>query len=242
MRILITNDDSVSSAVLIPLVRWAMKLGDVTVCVPRFEQSAKSHAIELRRAFEVKKIDLVDGADCYTVDSTPADCVRYAVLGLNKEYDLVISGINKGYNMGQDIIYSGTVSAVMEGAYLGIKGVAVSTDVDTFTEAMAKLDEVYEYFKERRLFDLNMVYNVNIPPQAEGILVTRQGGAFYTDSFEPIGNDMYQPTGRCVYEDTGDDSIDTNAVMHGHISVTPLALNRTEMTVFEKLNSLTKGV
>ncbi len=235
MRILITNDDSVSSPVLIPLIRWAMKHGEVTVCVPKYEQSAMSHAIQLRKAFEVKKVDLVDGADCYTVDSTPADCVRFGHLGLERDYDLVISGINKGYNMGQDIIYSGTVAAVMEGAYLGINGLSLSTDVDCFNEAMAHLDEVWEYITNRQLYSKHVLYNVNIPPASHGIKVCSQGGAFYTDRFVPIGDDMYQPTGYCVFEDSDDESIDTIAVMHGYISVTPLSLDRTERMIFEEI-------
>ena len=235
MRILITNDDSVSSAVLIPLIKWAMQKGEVTVCVPKVEQSAMSHAIQLRKAFEVKRVDLVEGAECYTVNSTPADCVRFGVLGLEREYDLIISGINKGYNMGQDIIYSGTVSAVVEGAYLGFDGLSLSTDVDCFDEAMAKLDEVWEYIENKKLYSMHKLYNVNIPPKSKGIKACRQGEAFYTDKFLPIGEDMYQPTGYCVFEDSDDESIDTVAVMHGYISVTPLQLDRTESEVLKKM-------
>ncbi len=235
MRILITNDDSVSSPVLVPLIKWAMTKGEVTVCVPKYEQSAMSHAIQLRKAFEVKRIELVDGAECYTVDSTPADCVRFGHLGLERDYDLVISGINKGYNMGQDIIYSGTVAAVMEAAYLGMRGLSLSTDVDCFDEAMAHLDEVWEYIAEKELYSKHILYNVNIPSKAKGIKACCQGGAFYTDRFLPIGDDMYKPTGYCVFEDSLDESIDTVAVMHGYISITPLSLDRTERKIFDMM-------
>ncbi|MGN1155155.1 MAG: 5'/3'-nucleotidase SurE, partial [Agathobacter sp.] len=90
MRILITNDDSISSPVLLPLIQWARKLGEVTTVVPKYEQSGKSHSIELRHPFEVQKVELAPGIEAYTVDSAPADCVRYAVLGLKMEFDLVI--------------------------------------------------------------------------------------------------------------------------------------------------------
>lgn len=238
MRILITNDDSISSSVLKPLAEWATKLGDVTVVVPKVEQSAMSHAIQLRHPIEIEKVDLCDGVLAYTVDSTPADCVRFAFLGLNQEFDLVISGINRGYNMGQDIIYSGTVSAVMESAYLGVKAVALSTDINTFDEAMSKLDNVLNFFKRHKLFDKHISYNVNIPPHADKILFTRQGGAFYTDRYELIGDNMYRPVGQCVYEKSDDFSVDTNVVMHGIISVTPLSLDRTEEKVYKELTSL----
>ena len=99
MRILITNDDSISSSVLPRFVKWAMGLGEVTVVVPKHEQSGKSQAIDFRNAVEVKRVDLVEGCEAYTVDSTPADCVRFAVTGLKREYDVVFSGINCGYNL-----------------------------------------------------------------------------------------------------------------------------------------------
>ena len=86
MRILIVNDDSISSPVLLPLAQWARRLGQVTVIVPKFEQSGKSHGIELHKAFEVMPVELAPGIEAYTVDSTPADCVRYGVLGMHREF------------------------------------------------------------------------------------------------------------------------------------------------------------
>lgn len=235
MRILITNDDSISSEVLKPLAQWATKLGEVTVVVPKVEQSAMSHAIQLRRAIEVKKVDLLPNVEAYTVDSTPADCVRFAKLGLNREFDLVISGINKGYNMGQDIIYSGTISAVMEAAYFGINSLALSSDYNTYVEAAEKLDVVWDYITAHRLFEKHIAYNVNIPINAKEIVFAKQGGPFYIDRYESIGGDLYQPVGLCIYEDCDDMSIDTNAVMHNLISITPLSLDRTDIKVYNKL-------
>ena len=120
MRILVTNDDSISAKQLLPLVRWCQKLGDVTVIVPKYEQSGKSQGIELHKPFEVKQVDLAPDIKAYTVDSTPADCIRFAVFGLKQTYDLVISGINRGFNMGGDIMYSGTAGAVFEAVSPGV--------------------------------------------------------------------------------------------------------------------------
>ena len=114
MRILITNDDGMHASQLIPLIKWAQKLGDVTVAVPKFEQSGKSHGIEIHKDFEAKQVELEPGISVWAVDSTPADCVRFAVLGQKMAFDLVLSGVNRGYNIGTDIMYSGTVSAVEE--------------------------------------------------------------------------------------------------------------------------------
>ena len=97
MKILITNDDSISSEVLLPLARWAKQLGEVTVVVPKYEQSGKSHCIEIRKAFEVKQVPFADpDIKAYTVDSSPADCVRFALEGMQTTFDFVISGINRG--------------------------------------------------------------------------------------------------------------------------------------------------
>ena len=152
MRILITNDDSVTASQLLPLIRFCQTLGDVTVVVPKVEQSGKSHAIDFTRPIEIKKVQLEEGVFAYSMDSTPADCVRYAVLGLKQKFDIVISGINRGFNLGKDIVYSGTVGAIFEGARLGIKGVALSTDPKSFDVALNYLDNLREFFIKHDLF------------------------------------------------------------------------------------------
>jgi len=241
MRILITNDDSISSSVLLPLAQWAQKLGEVTVIVPKYEQSGKSHGIEIHKPFEVLKIEnFAPGIEAYTVDSTPADCVRFALFGLKKQFDLVISGINRGLNIGRDIIYSGTVGAVLESAYQGIPySVAVSTDPATFDDALANLDAVYNFFIEHKLFEKNNIYNVNFPIGGTKIRITRQGGPYFGDDFHPQENNMYLPVGQSIFEASDDPDIDTDAVLiHKYISVTPLEIDRTNKAVFEELSVL----
>ena len=127
MRILITNDDGVGAAQLVPLIKWCQKLGDVTTFVPKFEQSGKSHGFEIHKPFEAKQVELEPGLTVWAVDSTPADCVRFAILGLKLQFDLVISGINRGFNIGADQIYSGTVGAACEEIALGVPAIALST-------------------------------------------------------------------------------------------------------------------
>ena len=104
MRILIVNDDGMQAAQLPNLIRWARKLGDVTTFVPKFEQSGKSHSFTLNRDIEAKQVQLAEDITIWSVDSTPADCVRFAVLAKKLEFDLVISGVNRGFNMGADIM------------------------------------------------------------------------------------------------------------------------------------------
>ena len=239
MRILITNDDSISSSVLPRFVKWAMGLGEVTVVVPKHEQSGKSQAIDFRNAVEVKRVDLVDGCEAYTVDSTPADCVRFAVTGLKREYDVVFSGINCGYNIGDDIAYSGTIGAIFEASRLGLKAIAFSTGFDTFDYAMSEIDKVYSFINENRLLDKVDLLNVNFPlRKSRGISITRQGGMFFSDDFVDCGNDMYKQVGEPVDDGCRDISIDIPAIREGYVSISPLTSCKTDLVGFEKLKNM----
>ena len=238
MRILITNDDGIAGEGLQVLSRWAQQHGTVEVFAPKVEQSAKSHSIEIHRPFEAKPVAFLPGVEAWAVDSSPADCVRFAVLGLGRSYDLVLSGVNRGLNIGRDIIYSGTVSAVAEAAYLGMKAIAFSTEPQTFADAEAHLEELWDFLQKNRMLEGHCFYNVNFPLAPRGIRVTRQGGPYFSDCFHPIGDDLYRPVGGSIYVDHHDYSIDTDATLHGYISVTPLTLDRTEREVFERFRAL----
>ncbi len=240
MRILITNDDGVQAPQLVNLIKWCRKLGDVTVFVPKFEQSGKSHSFEIKRPFEVKQVELEEGVHVWTVDSTPADCVRIAVLGMKMEFDLVVSGINRGLNLGADMMYSGTVGAASEAVNLGMKAIALSTPPGYYDRAVEQLDRVFDFVFDHKLLDLNPVYNINIPENPVGIRITRQGGPYYSDKFPAIGNDLYKPTGYSVWADRGDDTLDTDATFHGYITVTPLTIDKTNHEVFNKLKYLSE--
>lgn len=236
MRILIANDDGLHASQLVPLIKWAKKLGQVTVFVPKVEQSGKSHSFQIRNPFEVKQVELEPGVTVWSVDSTPADCVRMAVLGMKMEFDLVISGVNRGLNIGADIMYSGTVAAASEGVNLGMLGLALSTTPGNYDHATEALDEVWEYIQSRDLYKFNRLYNVNIPACHKGIRITRQGGPYYSDDFPAIGNDLHQPMGKPIWVDSHDDTLDTDATLHGYITVTPLTIDRTNISVFQELN------
>lgn len=241
MRILITNDDGVNNLGIRVLAEWAKKLGEVTVVAPKVEQSAKSHAIDFVRPIEVKQVPFIDGVTAYSVDSTPADCVRFGILGLKKEYDLVFSGINKGVNVGADVVYSGTIGAVFEAAKLGVKAIAFSSFPEEQEEAAKQLDKVYAYILKNRLLDENRIYNINLPSNAKGIRVTCQGTSYFSDGFVKIEGeeDMYAQVGEPIPDDNPDDlDRDTVAIHKGYISVTPLMETRTNMEVFEKFRGL----
>ena len=235
MRILVTNDDGIESVGLKILVEWAKKLGDVTVCAPKTEQSAKSHSLEIRNSFEITKVDLFDGVESYMVDSTPADCVRWGIVGLHRTYDLVLSGINKGFNLGNDTLYSGTLAAASEAVANGHKAVALSTYYYSFEGVEKGLDTVKEYFDKNKLLDLCPLYNVNIPFDKKGIKITRKGLFYYHDVFIADGENMYKQYTDFKYELTDDLGIDYNAVMSDFISISPFNIDKTDYNTLNKL-------
>ncbi len=239
MRILITNDDGIDALGIRLLATWAKKLGDVTVIAPQREQSAKSHAIDLINPIEVRKLDFLDGVTAYSMDSTPADCIRFAMLGLKEKFDLVLSGINIGINVGIDLVYSGTIGAAFETARYGIPSVAISAFPNGVESAIKYLDEVYGYFLHNGLFQENLIYNVNIPIEAKGIRMTYEGSAYYADEFVRVDEtSTYKIKGEPKKDEFPSDlNRDTVAIHEGYITVTPLLASRTNMEVFRKFQT-----
>lgn len=239
MRILIVNDDGVLAPGILHLAKWARKYGEVTVAAPKTEQSGKSHAIDFIEPFEVKRVDFFEDIEAYSVDSTPADCTRFGIVGLGREYDLVLSGINYGVNMSGDIVYSGTVGAIFEAEHLGHRAIALSIAKGEPLPPHPVLDSLLEYVLNNRLFDYSMLYNVNIPTAPRGIKITRQGSAYFKDEFYKLDGDMYMQRGYPIAEKDADNEIyDTVAFLHGYVSVTPMTIERTKVQAFEELKEI----
>ena len=235
MKILITNDDSVNASQLVPLVKWCQMHGEVTVVVPKIEQSGKSHSIEIRNPFEIRQVELEPGLSVWTVDSSPADCVRFAVSGLKQRYDLCISGINRGYNLGYDIMYSGTFAAACEAAHKGMKAIALSTSIKYYDRCVSHMDEIFRFLEQNRLLEIGNLYNINIPVEPKGFRITKQGGASFCEEFLPLENNLYAPGGCPLKSDGSDILRDTDATALGYISVTPMLIERTNLDVFQAL-------
>ena len=234
MRILITNDDGIYAEGIAFLAEWAKGLGEVTVVAPKFEQSGMSHAIQFVNPIEIKQVPFMEGVEAWQMDSTPADCVRFGVLGLKKEYDLILSGINRGVNVGVDLVYSGTVAAIFEAARLGICGIAFSTFPDSQEFASQYFADVYKFITDRGLFEKNLVYNVNIPDEVKGMHLTYQGSQYFSDEFKKCEGDMYIQVGHKVDDVCPDDlKRDTVAIHKGYISITPLLAMRTNYEVVD---------
>ncbi len=242
MKILLTNDDGIHGEGLYVLANFARKLGEVTVFAPKNEQSAKSHAIEIHRPFKVTKEDFLPGIDAYSVESTPADCLRFATLGAGLSFDLVLSGVNKGLNLGNDIVYSATCGAVFEASYCHMPAIALSTVHTTFDAAKRNLDEIFMFVLQNNLLSHNDLYNINIPLSPRGILITRQGGPHFRDHFECLGNNLFLATGNPAPTQFEDLSYDIQAVHNGYISITPLTVSRTNEAAYLKLTFLNQNL
>ncbi len=234
MKILVTNDDGIHSEGLKILVEWAKTLGEVVVSAPTVQQSAKSHAIDIHDPIEVHQVPYMEGVTAYSVNSTPVDCVRFATLGLKTTYDLVLSGVNRGFNMGEDILYSGTCGCIFEAELRGIKAVAFSTDPHSFASAQQNLQKAWDFIQNNNLFAYSNLYNVNIPLDAKEVVLTKQGFAYFTDSFDKLDDTHYMQNGYCIHVNKGDLTVDTDATISGYVSVTPLSTRRDNVNAFEQ--------
>ena len=241
MRFLIVNDDGIGADGIKLLAKWALTHGEVTVIAPKEEQSGKSHAIDFINPIEIKRVDFLEGVEAWAMASTPADCVRFGTVGLRIHYDLVLSGINRGTNMGGDIIYSGTMGAIFEAGNQHHRGIAFSTTPDNLEGATEYLEQAYNFIIENNLFDYSDLYNVNIPETVKGIKITKPGNAFFSDSFFKVDENNYTQHGEMIADNNPDDlDRDSIAFSNGYISVTPMTKERTDLVAFEKLKTLFK--
>ena len=238
MRLLISNDDGILARGLECLERAARPLGDVWVVAPDREQSATSHSLTLHHPLRPVQL----GDQRWQVDGTPTDCVMVAISALLPERpDFVLSGINHGPNMGEDVLYSGTVAAAMEGLALGVPSIAVSfagrvlrADDRLLEDHVSTLTRLLDHLTKLPAFPADTLFNVNIPavPAADvkGVKLTRLGRRVFSDSLtkmkDPWGREILWIGGGSVAWSGSDDS-DFRAVQDGYVSVTPLHLDLT---------------
>lgn len=248
MNILISNDDGVLAQGLGILAEACSTLGKVTVVAPDREQSGTSHSLTLHRPLRATR--RTDGA--YQVDGTPTDCVLLALGALMPDKpDFVISGVNHGPNMGEDVLYSGTVAAAMEGLAAGIPSVAVSFgsfDLEHLESYRSRLQRLLADVLAVSEFPKETLLNVNLPPmpaeQVKGVKVTHLGSRVFHEEIarmkDPWGRDIYWIGGGHVTWSGGADS-DFQAVRDGYISVTPLHVDMTNYRLLDEVRSWTLG-
>jgi 5'-nucleotidase len=244
--ILVTNDDGVYSEGLKKLADAHRSVGDVVVVAPDREQSAASHALTLNRPLRLLELE----KNLWSVDGTPVDCVNLAVLYLlrDRRPDVVVSGINFGPNLGDDVTYSGTISAAFEGALLGIPSIAFSALIgegfsfDESARYAARLTEIVLASRPRT----DVVLNVNFPlPPVRGVRVTRLGKRVYTEGVI----ERKDPRGRSYFWIGGDAPIwekeegtDFTAIDDGCISITPLRMDLTDRASLERLQTMAEAL
>jgi 5'-nucleotidase len=240
--ILVTNDDGVQSPGIHVLAEALRSLGDVTIVAPHTESSAIGHALTLARPLRLEQI-----ADrVYTVDGTPTDCVNLAISSVFRgKPDLIVSGINKGYNVGDDVTYSGTVAGALEGALLGVASIAVSLqrtrEPFDFTRAAAAAATVAVSVLQHGL-PARTLLNVNVPRVVtHGFRVTTQARRNHVtkvaESIDPRDRPYYWiEEGESAWE--ADEKSDYHAVKAGWISITPLHPDLTNYSALEFVEKL----
>lgn len=240
-RILVTNDDGVFSEGIKLLASSLSEVAQVVVVAPDREQSASGHSLTLHRPLRMQRIE----TDVYSVDGTPTDCVNLGVLWLLKDRppDLVVSGINFGVNMGDDVTYSGTVSATFEGTLLGIPSVAFSQEVGehfSFESAAAFARRFIETLLSEPL-PSDLLLNVNIPAgPIRGVRFTRLGKRRYqqvvVEKTDPRGRNYFWIAGTPRWQEEA--GTDHAAISSGQVSITPLHLDLTDYRGLESLPAL----
>ena len=242
LRILVTNDDGYLAVGLKVLAAAARSLGEVTVVAPDREQSAASHSLTLHNPLRARPTN--DGG--WMVDGTPTDCVMIAVSELlDNRPDVVLSGINHGPNMGEDVLYSGTVSAAMEATVLGIPAIAFSYNGDLMDQMEAwegPVSRLLLSMLDEGTFPENTLLSVNLPAVAPdqvcGVRVTSLGRRRYSDSItralDPSGREYFW-IGGGFSEWSGNPDSDFRAVEEGFVSVTPLHLDLTNYRLLEEI-------
>lgn len=245
MRILVTNDDGIDSEGLLALKRALSSVGEVVVIAPNRNWSASGHTKTLDKPLRVATVTLPDGDMAYASDGAPSDCVALGMLGLAGERpSLVVSGINKGANLGGDITYSGTVAAAMESTVSGVPAIAVSLTsfVDWHFEAAAAFAAKLAERVLKEGMEPDVLLNVNVPNlqshEIKGVRVTRLGKRVYNDKLierqDPFGRNYYwiggeEPGGE------GAEGTDMWATANGYISITPIHLDLTHHPTIQKL-------
>ncbi len=250
MKILIANDDGIDSEGIYHLAKKLKDIGKVYVVAPDKEQSASGHSITMHRPLRLKKINFFDtDIDAWWVSGTPADCIKLGIETIIKEKpDLIVSGINKGANLGTDILYSGTVSAAIEGAILGIPSIAFSYASHHSFDFMLAADIAKNICVQiiKNPMPYKTILNVNIPccssNNIKGIKVCKLGTREYRNNYEerkdPRNNIYYWLAGELIDTTHNDSDTDIFAISKNYVSITPIHIDLTDYELINKLNNL----
>ncbi len=236
MRILIVNDDGIYSPGILALAQVASEFGDVIIVAPDMERSSTGHAVTHSRPLSYRRTAIA-GFDAFRVDGTPADCVAVGSSILNKA-DVVLSGVNLGYNLGNSMWHSGTLAGAKQAALMGSRGIALSAPSSTVDVDFEPLKPHFARTLQLLLPDVGLpLVNVNFPLAPRGSLWTRQSVRHYDGQVVPVKD----PMGRQLYwftvvpmEET-EEGTDRWAIERGLISITPLRLDLTDGPALQRM-------
>jgi len=246
MKILLTNDDGIYSEGIQILKKQLDNIGEVTVIAPDRERSTIGHAMTLRKPLKMRKVKINGNFWGYSLDGTPADCVIIGILEImkNEKIDLIVSGINRGPNLGDDIFYSGTVSAAVEGAMRNVPSLAVSIAgfEDFKFKSAALFTKKIASNLMKNILPSNLVLNINFPnidyEEIKGVEITRHGKRVYQDEVKII----HDPQGTIHYwlggelpEGNIEPDTDFEAISKNEVSITPLSLDLTNYQMMPKI-------
>jgi len=246
--ILVTNDDGVSAKGIRSLQQVMQQFGEVVVIAPDSPQSGMGHAITINHPLRIKKTDLFNGAKGYSCSGTPVDCVKLGVYEvMHRKPDLVVSGINHGANTSSNVLYSGTMSAAVEGAMEGIPSIGFSLcnfdgDAD-FSASMKVVEQVVLKALEQKI-PKGVCLNVNVPDvsldEFKGIKICRQAHAFWEDRFDKrldqFDNPYYWLTGEFLEQDKSQDS-DLYWIEKGYATIVPTQFDMTAYKAIQELEN-----
>jgi 5'-nucleotidase len=238
-KILISNDDGMKGKGLRPLINELSKIGKIYVVVPKSQMSGTGHAITLVNYRKIEKIE----KDFYIIKGgTPADCVKYGLcLFLKNKIDLIVSGINTSPNLGQDVIYSGTVGAAREGALKGIPSLAVSAaemNAVDYEHSSIAAREIAEKVLKRKPFFKNVCLNINVPKNYKGIKIVPLGICSYNENVKTFLNKKVKFSYKLLERykcDKRNKGSDVDVIGKGYISITPLQIDQTNFELIKKI-------
>lgn len=251
--IFISNDDSIWAPGIKALVETAQKFGDVIVVAPEMPQSGKGHAVTIKNPIRLKQVDVFDGIESWAVSGTPADCVKIAkdVLIKDRVVDLVLSGINHGSNASINILYSGTMSAAIEGALEGKNAIGFSLDDFSEDADFTAAKHYAEILIDRMLntkLNKQVLLNVNIPnlklDEIKGMKICRQARGKWVDEFsetlDPRGVPYYWLTGE--FKNLEKEATDTDlwALKNGYVSIVPSSFDLTQHDILDDIKFLSE--
>lgn len=244
MKILVTNDDGVFAPGINALVKELEKEHNVIVVAPDNQRSASGHSITIGRPLLVKEVKLEKcRSTAYAVDGTPADCVRIAIDKLTGgNIDVVISGINNGYNLGTDVLYSGTISAAIEASIYKLPAIAfsqfASNNIEDFQESAKFAMQIINKILAQNI-EGNTVFSVNLPEECIGIKVCKIGARAYTNNYVAIEQQeegvLYELRDELI--NTRSEDTDTEYIEKGYITITPL---QYDLTNFQLIHQISK--